>query len=104
MAGAHDFAGTPEKMANAWRFNLGNGQIFYAIFKRAKTDTFTKSKTKTKTMAPANTQANTQIGSGIISQPQPAKVSALPRSAKEDKTSQRLGCGDAQIRPRARMA
>ena len=65
--------------------------VIYAIFKRAKTKAFTKSKMKTKAIVPASTLPSTQIGSGIMSQPQPAKVSALPKSATEDKTSQRLG-------------
>jgi len=78
--------------------------VIYAIFKRQKTDTFTKSRTKTKATDPAKTLANSQIGSGAMSQPQPANVSALPKSTTDDKISQRLGCGHAQIRPRARMA
>jgi hypothetical protein len=65
---------------------------------------FTKSKTKAKAIAPAVTLPNTQTGSGIMSQPHPASVKAITRSATDDKTSQRLGWGDDQIRRRARTA
>jgi hypothetical protein len=78
--------------------------VIYAIFKRAKTDTLTKSRTKTKTMAPANTLANTQTGSGVMSQPNPARVAAMNTSRTDEKTSQRQGWGDDQIRLRARTA
>ena len=76
--------------------------VIYAIFKRTKTDTLTKSKTKTKTMAPTSTLANTQNGSGVMSQPNPARVAAINRSTTDEETSQRQGCGVDQIRPRAR--
>jgi len=55
-------------------------------------------------MAPANTQANTQTGSGGINQPNPASVAAINISATDEATSQPQGWGDDQIRPRARTA
>ena len=76
----------------------------YAIFKRANPRTFTQSRTKAKTTAPASTLPNSQKGSGSMSQPQPARVAATNISTTDDETTQRQGCGAAQIRPRARTA
>ena len=76
----------------------------YVIPKRSKIGTFTKSKTKAKAIALASTPPNTQSGSGNMSQPHPASVRAINKSATDDTTSQRPGRGDDQIRPRARTA
>jgi hypothetical protein len=58
------------------------------IFKRLNTETFTKSTTKANAIAPASTIPNIQSGSGIMSQPHPASVKAITKSAIDDMTSQ----------------
>ena len=63
----------------------------YVIFKRLNTETFTKSTAKANVIAPATTIPNSQSGSGIMSQPHPASVKAITKSAIDDMMSQRLG-------------
>ena len=63
----------------------------YAIFNRANTGTFTKSRTKAKMTAPISTLPSIQIGSGSMSQPNPAKVAAMNTSRTDEETSQRQG-------------
>jgi hypothetical protein len=63
----------------------------YVIFKRLNIGAFTKSTPMANAIAPANTIPNSQSGSGIMSQPHPARVKAITKSAIDDMTSQRLG-------------
>ena len=88
-------------MIRRWAVSRQSG---HAICKRLNTEVLPQSTAKANAMAQARTQLKAQSGTGAISKPNPASVAAMSRSAIDEKTTQRLGRGDAQIRRRARMA